>query len=278
MGPTVTAPPLEIVRRAPARPLAGLVVRLTGYREPAPGWSSQREAAPLVAPLIISFGSPFLVALGREPGGEDRQSSFAAGLHPGPVYIRSDGRAECVQIDFTPLGAFGFFGVPMAELTSRMVDIVDILGREGGRLRERLAASPDWEARFDLVEGFIAERVRHQPSGGVAFAYARLARSGGAARIETIAADLGWSRKHLAGRFRAEIGLGPKTVGRMMRFNKACRLAASARSEGWASIAAASGYADQAHLAREFTEFAAEPPTAWAQRIAAVDERLLRLE
>ena len=109
----ITAPlAFELVRRAPSQRMAGLIWGMTGYRETASGRFSQRETAPMVVPLIISFGTPFLIALGREPDDADRQPSFAAGLHAGPVYIESDGRAECVQVDFTPLGAYRFFGGP----------------------------------------------------------------------------------------------------------------------------------------------------------------------
>ena len=97
---------------------------MTGYRETARGRFSQREAASLVVPLIISFGTPFLIALGREPDAADRQPSFAAGLYAGPVLIESDGGAECVQVDFTPLGAYRFFGGAVVDLAARMVDMV----------------------------------------------------------------------------------------------------------------------------------------------------------
>ncbi|MFB9266075.1 helix-turn-helix domain-containing protein [Bradyrhizobium erythrophlei] len=272
------APPFEfeLARRAPSQRLAGLIVGMTGYRETAPGWSSQRHAAPLIVPLIISFGSPFLIALGREPDARDRQLSFAAGLHAGPVYIESDGRAECVQLDFTPLGAYGFFGGAVTELAGSMVAIGDVLGVEGQRLRERLGAATRWEHRFDLLEDFVLGRIAHMPSPEIIFAYRRLARSAGAARITVLAKEIGWSRKHLVQRFRSELGLAPKPLARMMRFHQACRLAQGEAAQGWAGIAADSGYSDQAHLAREFVEFAGEPPTAWARRLALRDSRLVR--
>ncbi len=62
----------------------------------------------------------------------------------------------------------------------------------------------------------------------------------------------------------------------MMRFHRACRLARDGGCSGWAGIAAESGYADQAHLAREFSTLAGETPTAWARRLALIDGRLLR--
>ena len=229
-----------------------------------------------MVPLIISFGTPFLIALGREPDAADRQPSFAAGLYAGPVLIESDGGAECVQVDFTPLGAYRFFGGAVVDLAAHMIDIGDVLGHEGRRLRERLGATRGWQNRFDLVEDFIADRANHVPSPEIAFAYRRLALTSGSARITALAKEIGWSRKHLVNRFRSELGLAPKPVARIMRFNRACRLAHTAEARGWAGIAAESGYSDQAHLAREFSILAGEPPTAWARRLALTDSRLVR--
>lgn len=270
----MTSPPFEIMRRAPCTGLAGMITGMTGYHELVPGDWLHHETASLVVPLIISFGSPFLIALDRDPGRDDRQPSFAAGLHPGPVRIRSDGRAECLQVDFTPLGAFRFFGGALADLTSRMVDLADILGADGRSLRDGLGNLTDWEPRFDLIEAFLLARDRHRPSAGLGYAYARLARSAGVERISALAESVGWSRKHLAARFRAELGVGPKTIARVMRFERACRLARAAG--GWAAVAADSGYADQAHLTREFGALAGESPRAWARRTALTNPQLLR--
>jgi len=266
----------ELARRAPSQRMTGLISGMTGYREAARGRFFQREAAGLIVPLIISFGTPFLIALGREPDAADRQPSFAAGLYAGPVLIESDGRAECVQVDFTPLGAYRFFGGAVVDLAARMVDMSDVLGRDGRRLRERLGATSGWQNRFDLVEDFVADRADHLPSPEIEFAWRRLARSAGGARIAALAKEIGWSRKHLVDRFRSQLGLAPKSIGRMMRFHQACRLARSGTVSGWAGIAAESGYADQAHLVREFSALAGETPTAWARRSALTDSRLVR--
>ena len=266
----------ELARRMPSQRMAGLISGMTGYREMVRGRFCQRESAPLVVPLIISLGTPFLIALGREPDAADQQRSFAAGLHVGAVYIQSDGGAECVQVDFTPLGAYRFFGGAVVDLAARMIEIGDVLGKEGARLRERLGATCGWQHRFDILEDFILRRATHLPSPELGFAYRRLARDGGRIRIATLAEEIGWSRKHLVDRFRSEFGVGPKSLARMIRFHHACRRARTGTSSGWAGIAAESGFADQAHLVREFVALAGEPPTAWARRLALTDSRLTR--
>jgi AraC-like DNA-binding protein len=267
----------ELHRRAPGPRTRHLISALVGYRETRLAPRRQHQAAALVVPFVISFGTPFHIALGREAGDADGQRSFAAGLYAGPVHIRSDGAAACVQVDFTPIGAYRCFGGVVVDLAARMVDLGDLLGLEGLRLIERLAAARTWDERFDLVEDFVARRDAFAPSPEIAHAYARLDATAGTVRIGALAADVGWSRKHLAHRFRSEIGLPPKVVARMMRFRGVCRLAYADVAPGWASIAIDSGYADQAHLVRDFVDMAGEPPGAWARRMAASDPRLMRL-
>lgn len=266
----------EVIRRAPSDRTRHLLAALTGYRETRPALHHQRETAGLVVPIIISLGTPFRIALGREPDEADRVGSFAAGLYAGPVNIRSDGGAECVQVDFTPLGAYRCLGGAVAGLCARMVDLGDVFGAAGRALLERVRTTPCWHARFDLVEDFVASREGFAPSPAIAFAWRRLAATDGTARIAGLAEEIGWSRAHLAERFRAEIGLGPKRIARMMRFRRACVQAQvrAGAAGGWAGIAAACGYADQAHLIREFVALAGEPPGAWARRVALRDPRL----
>lgn len=269
-----------LIRHRPSGRTRHVLAAITGYRETRPASHRQRETAGLVVPLIFSLGTPFRIALGREAGEGDGMGSFVAGLYAGPVDIRSDGGAECVQVDFTPLGAYRCLGGAIPHLSQRMVDLGDVFGAPGRRLLERLRATPSWRDRFDLVEGFVAARDAFAPSPGIAFAYRRLAESAGSLGIGALAAEIGCSRTHFAGRFRAEIGLGPKRVARMMRFQHACALAqgegGAARCGSWAEIAAACAYADQAHLIRDFVELAGEAPGAWARRVALRDPRLAR--
>ncbi|MDX8433958.1 MULTISPECIES: AraC family transcriptional regulator [Mesorhizobium] len=255
----------EMVRRAADASLAGAVTDLCGYREMLPVRSRNVEYASLTVPLVISFAEPFAIGLGRDPGDNDRFASFAAGLFAGPVVIQSFGGACCVQINFTPLGARRFFGLPMSELTDRMVGLDDVLGLEGIALRERLGEARDWDTRFAIAESFVAARLAEakRMSAEIAWAYRQVIGSGGRTRVSLLADELGWSRKHLAAKFSDAIGIGPKTLSRIVRFNRALSLSKH-QLDDWAGIAADCGYADQAHLVREFRDLAGETPTALA--------------
>lgn len=252
--------------RLSVRPeLAGLVSDIVFYREtgrPAPG---QVEMATLVFPLVVSFGAPFAIALGRRPAAGDTFGSFAAGLFAGPVMIDSPGTAECVQVNFTPLGARRFFGLPMRELASRMVPLDQLGDEDLQRLRRRLGELNDPAARLDLVERFVLARIAAGPAidPALAWAYGRLAETRGKARIASLTSRLEWSRRRLSQGFQDVFGLPPKTIARMLRFQGALARANWTQAPDWADIAAACGYADQAHLSREFSEFAGASPAAW---------------
>ncbi len=247
---------------APAPALNGLVTRITSYRERHACGQSQRESATLTVPLIIGFGDPFAMAHGREPGGNERFVSFVGGLSTRPVLIRSTGDAHCIQIDFTPLGARLFFGVPMHELAERILPADDLGDGEIATLAERLGDTDDWVDRHRLAEAFVTRRLqaRRAMAHPVAAAYAAIIETGGRIPVARLAERLDWSRKHLAQRFREEVGLAPKAVARIARFNRAMGLA-TARPD-WADIAVECGYSDQAHLSREFMALSGLSPTA----------------
>ena len=267
----------ELAQAEPETDLAGDVVRYAGYREQS-GWSiDQREVAAAIVPLIIGFGDPFRVRLGAGKALEHR--SFVAGLYDGYADVASLGGAHCMQVDFTPLGAHRFFGLPMRDLTAQTVAL-DLLGRFD-ELRERLFEAPDWTHRFALLDGFVRQRLGEAapPCSRVAWAWQRLVRSGGRIKVGTLAEEVEWSRKHLAQRFSMEVGVAPKTLGRILRFagtRKAIDTSVRARTQiDWAGLAADRGYADQAHLVREFHALAGVAPTTYlrdaAGRFRALD-------
>lgn len=259
----ISTPAFRLLKMpAPAR-LAGLVSDFALYREYSTAPIRQTETASLVVPLLIGFADPFEMALGREPRSDEAYQSFTAGLCMTPVMIRSAGGSSCLEITLTPLGARLFFGLPMSELTERMLHLDDLEDRSLRDLRQRLGNERDWHRRLAVAETFVESRLlgADAPSAAVAWAYSAIVAANGRLPVARIAEQIGWSRKHLAHEFHREIGLGPKAVSRIARFQAAQELAM--RGDGWAGVAAECGYADQAHLAREFAELAGASPSNW---------------
>jgi AraC-like DNA-binding protein len=265
----------ELAQMRPQADLAGDVVRYAGYLEHG-GWSiDNREVASPIVPLIINLGDPFRIRMGAS-GAADRRS-FVAGLYDGYADVASTGRAHCMQVDLTPLGAWRFFAMPMRDLAARTVALDQIGAFD--ELAERLYETSDWAPRFALLDRFVRRRLAAAaaPSSPVAWAWRRLAASGGRVRVAALAGEIGWSRKHLAQRFAVEVGAAPKTVGRILRFagaRRAIDAGIGGERTDWAGLAADWGYADQAHLIREFRAMTGVTPADYvrdaAERFRAV--------
>jgi AraC-like DNA-binding protein len=204
------------------------------------------------AVVIVNLGPPMLLEV-PGPGAARALGSFVAGMHDGHGAYSTPGGQHGVQLDLTPLGAYTLLGVPMARLTNAAVELRDLLGPDAVELVERLAATPSWAARFGLLDAFLLRRqeIGPAPDPEVARAWRLLRGSDGAVGVARLAADVGWSRRHLTHRFTEQAGLPPKVMGRVLRFQRAVELL-SRGGLGLADTAAACGYYDQAHLHREF--------------------------
>jgi AraC-like DNA-binding protein len=118
-----------------------------------------------------------------------------------------------------------------------------------------------------IVErALLAALGRHgapQTGAEVGHALARLTRGAG---VQEVADEVGYSRRHLTTLVRSECGLAPKEYQRVARFETSHRLLVRAARSGRPSLArisAEAGYADQSHLAREWSVLAGCPPTSW---------------
>ncbi len=257
--------------RGPDPRLSPYVHRYGDFHERCDGPRLRRELPGGELVVIVDLGDGWTVGQGATP--RTRMGSFAGGLHDGPAWAGHDGRARCLQIDLTPLGARALLGVPPGELAHRVVALEDLLGAEAPRLAERLAAAGGPTARFALLDALLLRRAADVPAPrpDVAWAWRRLVASGGAVAVETLRGELGCSRRHLAARFREEIGLGPKALGRVLRFQRALELLEQAPERSLADVALACGYADQPHFNREVRALAGTTPSALrAERAAAV--------
>ncbi|HWM03207.1 MAG TPA: helix-turn-helix domain-containing protein, partial [Actinophytocola sp.] len=246
-------PALTYAAHRPSEPVRALLTRdYLAFSQPASVHERWLATPTPTATVIINTGAAF--------GGLPR--AFATGLTDTHEVIEQYGAIECVDLKLTPLGAYTLLGVPMDELAGRVVDLADLLGRDGLRLTERLADTPGWAARFAVLDEFLLDRAERGPTPApeVGLVWRRLVETGGNEPIGALANEVGWSRRHLVTRFRQQVGLPPKTVARVIRFEGMLRRLGTAGATEWTRIAADCGYYDQAHMNRDFREFAGTTP------------------
>ncbi|MFG2050193.1 VOC family protein [Micromonospora sp. NPDC048935] len=222
---TAVAPVGEMVVGLPEVSLRPFVDRYVGYRERADVPLVRRESAGVFVVLILGWGAPLDVTDPRSAErGASGVDSFVAGTFDGWCTTRTAGVGQGVELLLAPLTARRLLGLPLNELTNRAVDVGQLPGRWLDRLRGRLAEAAGWPQRFALLDSALAGRLAASPPVDARLdrAWRWLVANGGREGVGVLADELGWSRRHLAARFRQEIGLPPKTVARLLRFQQAC--------------------------------------------------------
>lgn len=253
----------DMVSRVPTQALgSALVGGYEGWCERSPVRMRLREVPHSGFVFILNLGPPFAVTGARaEPAAA--HGSFIAGLHDEHVIVESSGQSECIEFILTPPAARRVLARPLTELTNRTVALADLFGPAAPVLEGRVREAPTWARRFEILERFLTDRLSRgpEPPREIAWAWSTLEQSCGAFAVGAIARELGWSRKRLVGGFAEHIGFPPKRFARVVRFQHAMRLIGRNGGAGWADLAARAGFADQAHLIREFRALAGLTPT-----------------
>ncbi|MBO8195042.1 helix-turn-helix transcriptional regulator [Streptomyces oryzae] len=152
------------------------------------------------------------------------------------------------------------FGAPAWELRDQRVPLAELWpGRQVRELHERVVQARDPLAALESVAAgrLTAVRSAALPEDAVAALVVAELRDG--ARVAEVAGRVGLSERQLHRRCRDAFGYGAKTLGRVLRMQRALRLAAGGTP--FAETALRAGYADQAHLAREDRALAGVPMT-----------------
>ena len=246
----------ELARRDPPPELRSCLFRsMEGWRQTRGVATELREVPFPGIPLIFNLGPAW------EIDGRGIES-FVAGLGTAPSIVRGAATWACIELRLTPHGAHRLLGVPMSELTNRAIEL-ETLVPEARELEERMRDTPGWAARFDLVDAFLLRRHADSPRmhPGIEWSWHHLNATRGRASIGAMATELGWSHRRLISRFREHIGLTPKLLARVIRFDRATTALRVRGARGLAEIAFDCGYADQAHLNREFRQLAGTSPS-----------------
>ena len=257
----------EFAERAPQPALRADFGRLVGFEERYRAPLRRLEVPFAGAALIVSLGPSHRMLDPERPDAPAQvRRSFIAGVHDQATLVEHDGISRGLEIHFTPLGARRFLGLPGGELTNQVVELEDVLGREARELAEELDGLPTWDARFDRLEAAVLARARRAPllPPAVEWAWRRLRDTHGGAEVGALARELGCSRRHLARSFGAELGLPPKALARVLRFERAAGLLRAGR--GLADVAYSCGYYDQPHFNRDFRALAGTTPTDFLAR------------
>ena len=212
------------------------------------------------------------------------------------LFTRSlSGLGLAFGVRFTAGGFRPFWQAPISQLTDRVVPAARLFGPRAEKARQAIMGGPDLDdyaaddaraadgartaderaaderAADDARMIGFAEALLHSmlperdPQAEQAAALvARITDDPGLRRVDQLSASAGMTPRTLQRLFADYVGVSPKWVMRRARLHEAAERADSGEPVDWACLAADLGYADQAHLTRDFTVTIGVPPSRYA--------------
>lgn len=185
-----------------------------------------------------------------------------AGPDTGPLLATITPGSSLVGIRALPGAAPSILGIPASELVDTRAGLEHLWGRTADRLTELLTETQSDEEALAVLQRELVTRIprAEPPDPLVGRAVASLGLPNAA--LGDLSDELGVGERQLRRRTIAAVGYAPKTLQRVLRFQRFLKLARSdrGRGTGLAQLAAENGYADQAHLTRECVALGGLPP------------------
>lgn len=224
--------------------------------------------------IILNFGARFSQHDDHSPSLQPRH--FLVGQMTGPILIAPTGAVELIGIRFHPGGTLPFLRVPLHELTDRVVELGSLSSKLERELLSAASEAASLREKIAAVEKFLTRCLTdNKHDARLMMLAAKIVAGAGLVSVDRLAYDAGISSRQLERRFLREVGLGPKLLGRIIRFQQVFR-AVEAGNSAWSTIALDCGYYDQAHLIRDFNQFAQQTPAVLFSNQSLITESFTR--
>ena len=224
--------------------------------------------------VILNFAEPF--AQHDDDATRVQPRSFVVGQMTRPIFISPTGPVQLIGIRFHPGGTTPFFRLPMHELTNQVVELGSFAQTLQTKLLSEATHLPDVKDKVAALQRVLLNVLRDSRSDfRLLRIAAKVVQSSGMISVDDLANDAGLSSRQLERRFLSEVGVGPKLLSRILRFQDVFR-AVDANESSWPTVAVDCGYYDQAHLIRDFREFAQDTPAVLFAQQSALTESFTR--
>ncbi len=203
--------------------------------------------------LIFHYGDRF-----KKYDGENdfhiQEKSFLHGQLIRYMEIEATGCIGVFSVRFQPAGLQPFISVPVSSLTGKTVTLASLWQEEGQWLEKEVLNATSNQERQNIVEAFLLKKMALTTTGNdLARNFVEaLIRTDGNVNAEDLAARWQISKRHLEKTFVSSVGIKPKMLARIIRFNKTLRLIEAGEFNSFTSIACEGGYYDQAHFIKDF--------------------------
>jgi AraC-like DNA-binding protein len=259
-------------KHIPASPLSSYVDCMVYVEGNNKGAGLPKTAMSLVFNLNDSFK---LFTDSRFAEFTDYKKYWVAGLQTQPSYVESYGESKMLVIQFKNLGAHAFLHQPLHYFTNSYVNLDCVFKTEAETVWQQLKEAKTIAAQFAVAEQFLNRRLLQSkpPALRLVAAVDLLFSNSSSVSITDICREYNMSRKHLGFLFHEYLGLSPKLMSSLHRFQQILRTISNTRPGKLSHLAYEMDFFDQAHFNNNFKRFTGLRPNDYI-RHAAVEPSL----
>lgn len=220
------------------------------------------------AKIIVPYKNPLSVAIEGSPVYTQELLIFLTGIQTNPRTICSPTTdTGTIGVELTPKGLYHFFNLSMDEITDRIYSFEDLFGAWGVRLQNRMGDIENPSEKITFLQNALMHLL-----GGNTKNYALLdhtidilTQSYGMMRIRELATQTGYSKRYLDMLFKEHVGLSPKSLASILRFQKIYEQWTQGNAAGFLNDDLYAYYHDQSHFIKEFKRFSGYTPQKYTE-------------
>ena len=210
--------------------------------------------------LIVHFGDDFTKL---EDGKYERQARvLMSGQLTERIMLKPTGEIGVVSVRFKAAGAARFFDLPYAEIVDQVIDLSLYEPEFSKMIQQRIEGCSSHDQRLSAMEVVVRERLTAESQEDIFVRQAcqYITKSDGEYSVQELVKLIGFSERQLERKFKKQVGITPKLLSRIMRFQKFLALSKQSEEMTLSAAALACGYYDQSHFIRDFTHFSGVSP------------------
>jgi len=215
------------------------------------------------AKIIVPYRNALCAAVNHRRLDAKEHHLCLVGIQRNPVTIESTAtETGTIGIELTPKGLYHLFRLRMHEITDRIVSFEEVFGSLGAKLQQIISEAEDPKAKLMLLQAALTQLLQENEKEYSLLDHALdlLEETHGMIRVQELEAHLGYTRRYLDRLFQEHVGVSPKSLARILRFQEWYQRWTQQQSPTFSSTHVYASYYDQSHFIQEFKRFTGFTP------------------
>ena len=208
--------------------------------------------------LSVAFRNGIVASVNGKAFTSKEQNISLTGLVDVPVIldVEEDIATGTIIVEFSPQGAYRFFQISFNDIKNQIHPLTDILGTVAKQLEEQISNVVSVEGKVNVLQQFLLKQFTLQAEDSIfEYCVAKINSSKGKITIKELEKKTGYSSRWLNMKFKEKLGISPKNLSTIIRFNQYYNAVANNNEMDFMQNAFYDHYYDQSHFLKEFKRF-----------------------